>query len=396
MIYLENKRVSVIIPAAGNATRMRGIHKTMYRLAGVPVLIRALKAFHHIDSVGEMIVAVRPEDMEAVRRLVSHYPLDVPVLVVPGGSTRQESVTNALAVSDAQFDFVAIHDGARPLIDAEDITAVFDAAFSCGAAALGVPVKDTVKLTDNQRILETLPREKMVAIRTPQVFRKQLYLQGCEQAKKSHADYTDDCQLLEAIGAEIRVVYGQDSNIKVTTPSDLQIAEALLRESGRNENMNIRVGHGYDVHRLTQGRKLIIGGVAIPYEYGLEGHSDADVLVHAIMDSMFGALAMGDIGQHFPDTDGAYYNIDSMLLLKKTVEIVAQEGYSIGNIDSTILAQAPKMAPYIEQMRKNIAEVCGVDPEQISVKATTEERLGFTGSKEGMAAHAVCLLTGKN
>ena len=393
MIYLENKRVSVIIPAAGNATRMRGIHKTMYRLAGVPVLIRALKAFHHIDSVGEMIVAVRPEDMEAVRRLVSHYPLDVPVLVVPGGSTRQESVTNALAVSDAQFDFVAIHDGARPLIDTEDITAVFDAAFSCGAAALGVPVKDTVKLTDNQRIFETLPREKMVAIRTPQVFRKQLYLQGCEQAKKSHADYTDDCQLLEAIGAEIRVVYGRDSNIKVTTPSDLQIAEALLRESGRNENMNIRVGHGYDVHRLTQGRKLIIGGVEIPYEYGLEGHSDADVLVHAIMDSMFGALAMGDIGQHFPDTDGAYYNIDSMFLLKKTVGIVAQEGYSIGNIDSTILAQAPKLAPYIEQMRKNIAEVCGVDPEQISVKATTEERLGFTGSKEGMAAHAVCLLT---
>lgn len=396
MIYLDNKRVSVIIPAAGNATRMRGIHKTMYRLAGVPVLIRALKAFHHIDSVGEMIVAVRPEDMEAVRRLVSHYPLDVPVLVVPGGSTRQESVTNALAVADARFDFVAIHDGARPLIDTEDIIAVFDAAFSCGAAALGVPVKDTVKLTDNQRILETLPREKMVAIRTPQVFRKQLYLQGCEQAKKSHADYTDDCQLLEAIGAEIQIVYGQDSNIKVTTPSDLQIAEALLRESGRNENMNIRVGHGYDVHRLTQGRKLIIGGVAIPYEYGLEGHSDADVLVHAIMDSMFGALAMGDIGQHFPDTDGAYYNIDSMLLLKKTVEIVAQEGYSIGNIDSTILAQAPKLAPYIEQMRKNIAEVCGVDPEQISVKATTEERLGFTGSKEGMAAHAVCLLTGKN
>ena len=224
MIYLDNKRVSVIIPAAGNATRMRGIHKTMYRLAGVPVLIRALKAFHHIDSVGEMIVAVRPEDMEAVRRLVSHYPLDVPVLVVPGGSTRQESVTNALAVADARFDFVAIHDGARPLIDTEDIIAVFDAAFSCGAAALGVPVKDTVKLTDNQRILETLPREKMVAIRTPQVFRKQLYLQGCEQAKKSHADYTDDCQLLEAIGAEIQIVYGQDSNIKVTTPSDLQIA----------------------------------------------------------------------------------------------------------------------------------------------------------------------------
>ena len=392
---MDNKRVSVIIPAAGNATRMNGIHKTMYQLAGVPVLIRTLKAFHNIDCVGEIIAAVKPEDMDAVRRLIGHYPFDVPILVVPGGSTRQESVANALAASDARFDFVAIHDGARPLIAAEDIVAVFDAAFSCGAAALGVPVKDTVKLTDNQRILQTLPREKMIAIRTPQVFRKQLYLQGCEAAKKNGADYTDDCQLLEAIGAEICIVYGRDSNIKVTTPSDLQIAEALLQENREDKKMDIRVGHGYDVHRLVQGRKLVIGGVEIPYEYGLEGHSDADVLVHAIMDSLLGALAMGDIGQHFPDTDEAYCNIDSMLLLKETVKIVSQAGYAIGNIDSTILAQAPKLAPYIDQMRQRVADVCGVSRDHISIKATTEERLGFTGNKEGIAAHAVCLLIRK-
>ena len=199
---------------------------------------------------------MKPEDIEAIRRLIDLYPFDVPVSVVSGGSTRQESVTNALAASDARFDFVAIHDGARPLIAAEDIVAVFDAAFSCGAAALGVPVKDTVKLTENRRIIHTLPREKMIAIRTPQVFRKQLYLQGCEAAKKSNADYTDDCQLLEAIGAEIYIVYGQDSNIKVTTPSDLQVAEALLQENGGDEKMDIRVGHGYDVHRLVPGRKL--------------------------------------------------------------------------------------------------------------------------------------------
>lgn len=390
---MNHKRVSVIIPAAGNATRMNGIHKTMYRLAGVPVLIRTLKAFQNIDCVGEIIAAVKPEDIEAIRRLIDLYPFDVPVSVVSGGSTRQESVTNALAASDARFDFVAIHDGARPLIAAEDIVAVFDAAFSCGAAALGVPVKDTVKLTENRRIIHTLPREKMIAIRTPQVFRKQLYLQGCEAAEKSNADYTDDCQLLEAIGAEIYIVYGQDSNIKVTTPSDLQVAEALLQENGGDEKMDIRVGHGYDVHRLVPGRKLVIGGVEIPHEYGLEGHSDADVFVHAVMDSLFGALAMGDIGQRFPDTDGAYFNIDSMLLLKKTVGIVAEAGYTIGNIDGTILAQAPKLAPYIEQMRQRVAEVCGVSPERISIKATTEEQLGFTGNKEGIAAHAVCLLT---
>lgn len=392
---MNHKRVSVIIPAAGNATRMNGIHKTMYRLAGIPVLIRTLKAFHNIDCVGEIIAAVKPEDVDAVHRLTAHYSFDVPISVVSGGSTRQESVANALAASNTQFDFVAIHDGARPLIHVEDIIAVFDAAFSCGAAALGVPVKDTVKLTENKRIIRTLPREKMVAIRTPQVFQKQLYLQGCEAAQKNGADYTDDCQLLEAIGAEICIVYGQDSNIKVTTPSDLQVAEALLQENREEKSMDIRIGHGYDVHRLVQGRRLVIGGVEIPHECGLEGHSDADVLIHAIMDSMFGALALGDIGQHFPDTDGAYYNIDSMLLLKETVKIIAEAGYVIGNIDSTILAQAPKLAPYIEQMRKNIAEVCRINPEQISVKATTEERLGFTGNKEGIAAHAVCLLTGK-
>ena len=156
-----------------------------------------------------------------------------------------------------------------------------------------------------------------------------------------------------------------------------------------------RIGHGYDVHRLTEGRPLIIGGVNIPHEAGLLGHSDADVLVHAIMDSMLGALALGDIGKHFPDTDERYKGADSIELLRQVAKIIGTNGYSVANIDSTILAQAPKMAPHIEQMRKNVADAIGIDVSCVSVKVTTEEKLGFTGEKKGIAAHAVCLLTRK-
>lgn len=156
--------------------------------------------------------------------------------------------------------------------------------------------------------------------------------------------------------------------------------------------MQIRVGHGYDVHRLTEGRKLILGGVEIPWERGLLGHSDADVLTHAVMDALLGAAALGNIGQHFPDTDPAYEGADSVLLLEKTVELLAREGWKVGNIDSTVAAQRPKLMPYLDKMRENIAAACGVPLDRISVKATTEEGLGFTGSGEGMSAHSVCLI----
>ena len=154
----------------------------------------------------------------------------------------------------------------------------------------------------------------------------------------------------------------------------------------------IRIGHGYDVHRLTEGRKLILGGVNIPYEKGLLGHSDADVLVHAVMDSMLGALALGDIGKHFPDTSPEYEGADSISLLKRVSGIISEQGFSVGNIDSTIICQSPKLAPYIEKMRENIASAVGCEASQVSIKATTEERLGFTGSGEGISAHAVCVL----
>ncbi len=387
----QARSVTVIIPAAGSAMRMKGIHKTFFVLNGTPVLLRTIRLFEDHPAVGEIIVAVKEQDLEAAQEMIRKAALRVKTIVIVGGDSRHASVKNALKASDPSLPFVAIHDAARPLCGKEDIEAVFQKAFACGAAALGVPVKDTIKQTAEGKIVKTLPREELTAIQTPQVFEKARYLQGMQEAERTGADYTDDCQLIEAIGGEVAVVLGSDRNFKLTTPFDLRMAETL--ESGNEaEGMNIRIGHGYDVHRLTTDRKLILGGVDIPFHKGLDGHSDADVLAHAIMDGMLGALALGDIGKHFPDTDETYRGADSMKLMAHTVALIRQQGWEIGNIDATILAQAPKLAPYIAQMRQNIAAVCGISADRVSVKATTEEKLGFTGNGDGMAVHAVCLL----
>jgi len=211
-----------------------------------------------------------------------------------------------------------------------------------------------------------------------------------EEAVAAGRDFTDDCQLFEQAGHPVRLVPGLDTNLKLTTPEDIRLAEALLTD--RKEIGAMRIGHGYDVHKLVEGRPLILGGVSIPWEKGLLGHSDADVLTHAVMDALLGAAALGDIGGLFPDTDPAYAGADSIQLLRQVMARVRQEGYALGNLDVTVLAQQPKLKPYIPAMRACLADACGVPIEQISIKATTEEGLGFTGSGEGMAAHAVCLL----
>ena len=370
---------------------MAGVRKTLAMLAGIPVLVRALQAFDGLDCVGELIVVVKEEERAEYRALLSRYAWQTPVSFACGGLTRQESVINGLAASSDSFSYAAVHDAARPLIAREDIARVCEAAFHTGAAALGVPVKDTIKRVSAGRIVETPPRQELIAIQTPQVFEKALYRRGIDAARAAGRDYTDDCQLVEALGVPVSVVEGRDSNIKVTTQSDLPVAEALLGKE--KAQMEIRVGHGYDVHRLTEGRRLILGGVDIPFEKGLDGHSDADVLAHAVTDALLGAAAMGDIGQHFPDTDPAYRGADSIALLTRAVELLSAQGYRPVNVDATILAQAPKLAPHIPAMREKLALALGLPVSAVSIKATTEERLGFTGSGEGIAAHAVCLLT---
>ena len=347
--------------------------------------------FLPFSEVGEILVVTSPDKTAEYEAILS--PLDdkrVRVLGC-GGKTRQQSVFAGIRAVSEQAEFVAIHDGARPLVPAEVIAEAFRTAAESGAAIPALPVKDTIKVVKDGIILQTPERSSLFQAQTPQVFRKRDYLDAMEQALAENLGFTDDAQLFERTGRQVRITQGSEANLKITTPADIPAAEAALCIE-KTEEKTMRIGHGYDVHRLVPERKLILGGVEIPYEKGLLGHSDADVLLHAIMDAMLGALALGDIGGHFPDNDPAYKGADSRVLLREVNRLIREAGYRPGNIDATVAAQAPKLKPHIPAMREKIATDLSIPVSAVSVKATTEEGLGFTGSGEGISATAVCLL----
>ncbi len=380
----------VIVVAAGSSTRMGGRDKLFLPLSGKPVLVYSLTALQCCPEVRQIVVVTRREKIEQVKVLCRTHGLDKVIHVVCGGESRQQSVGAGLSCLQ-DCDYVAIHDGARPLLDPRDASRVIADAHAYGAAALGIYTRDTVKIADDTGfILQTPPRRRTVQIQTPQVFQSSLYRRAWREAEQTGADYTDDCQLVEAVGQPVFITQGKASNLKITTPEDLLAARGYLEEAPK-----MRIGHGYDVHRLTEGRKLILGGVEIPFEKGLLGHSDADVLTHAVMDALLGAAALGDIGQHFPDNDVAYKDADSIQLLEKVTQILHTCGYRIVNIDVTLAAEKPKVGRYLGVMRENIAHACAMTVDAVSVKATTEEGMGFTGAGEGMSATAVCLITGE-
>lgn len=369
--------VTAIIVAAGASRRM-GFDKLRYCLSdGRTVLETSCALFAAHPAVDELVLVAggnRPQ-CEAIAAACPK-----PCTVVQGGATRADSVHNGLAAAKGQL--VAIHDAARPFASEEVITQVLQAAAKTGAAAPAVPVKDTIKVADKDgKVVTTPDRATLYAVQTPQCFDRALYLQALEAVSGEKASLvTDDCSLFELAGLPVTLTAGDYANLKITTKEDLQ-----------KEN-TMRIGHGYDVHRLVEDRKLILGGVEVPYEKGLLGHSDADVLLHAVMDAVLGAAALGDIGQHFPDTDPAYKGADSLALTREVAKIIAAHGYKVGNIDATILCQRPKLAPHIPAMRQNIADAFGLPLDAVSVKATTEEHLGFTGEGLGIAAHAVALI----
>ena len=370
-----DKSVSAVLVAAGASRRM-GFDKLTADLGGKTVLERSIEAFDSHPDITELIL-VAGENKAWVEGLAKKCRK--PVQVVQGGSTRAQSVRSGVLA--AKGELLAIHDAARPFVSGQVITAALQAAARCGAAAPAVPVKDTIKLVKRQGqvLVDHTPlRENLMAVQTPQCFDRALYLECMEKVQSDTV--TDDCSLAEQAGHAVELTPGDYENYKITTPEDL-----------RGEK-KMRIGHGYDVHQLVEGRKLIMGGVEIPFEKGLLGHSDADVLAHAVMDALLGAAALGDIGKHFPDTDPAYAGADSLQLMAHVARILKENGYRVENIDATILCQKPKLAPYIEQMRANMAEVLHIDISQLSVKATTEEHLGFTGQGLGIAVHAVALL----
>ena len=382
------KRVTAVLVAAGSSTRM-GFDKLSFDLGGETVVQRSIRAFAECPLVDE-IVLVAGKNREFLEQQAA--ACQKPVQVVPGGATRAESAKNGVLAASGEI--VAVHDAARPFVSEAVIEAALNAAALCGAAAPAVPVKDTVKtakrgdgktVPEGCSVTETPDRSTLYAVQTPQCFDRAAYLAALDELDEASARLvTDDCSLFELTGRPVELVQGDYANIKITTREDLPRAE--------NGGKKMRIGHGYDVHRLVEGRKLILGGVEVPYEKGLLGHSDADVLAHAVMDAVLGAAALGDIGQHFPDTAEEYAGADSLMLARRVAEIMTEHGWRIENIDATILCQRPKLAPHIPAMRAKLAEAFGMPVDAVSVKATTEEHLGFTGEGLGIAAHAVALI----
>ncbi len=379
-IMIDNKKVSAVIVGGGKSSRM-GFNKLMYKINNIPVIMHSIAAFEDNELTDEIVV-VCGDNINEIEQMVKVFKK--PISVVKGGNYRFESVVNG--VNAASGYFVAIHDGARPYVSNEVINNALLQAAKTGASAPCVNVKDTIKLADeNKNVVNTPNRELLFAIQTPQCFVKQTYLQIAQ--KNKNLNITDDCALYENANETVVLTLGDYANIKITTKEDLP-----LISNNKKEGFNMRIGHGYDVHRLVENRKLILGGVHIPFELGLLGHSDADVLLHSICDSILGACALRDIGYHFPDSANTYKDVSSINLLKKIVQLISEHNYTIINIDSTVICQAPKLAPYIPQMIENIANATGIDRNCVSVKATTEEGLGFTGAKQGISSHCVCLL----
>lgn len=377
-----DKKVTAIITAAGKGSRMKAsLPKQFLELHGRSVLERAVEPFQNSCYVDDILVVSDKDFEELCKNICCKFSKVKEV--VTGGNERQDSVNNGL--KHVHEGYVLIHDGARPYVTEEVINNVIFDTEKFGAAVPCVPVKETVRQLQGKNFAEvksadskTLDRNSLYTVQTPQGFETTLIKKAFKKAYEEGFYGTDDASLAERMGVQVAISEGSYANIKITTKEDLPV--------------EMRVGTGYDVHRLEVNRKLFLCGVEIPFEKGLLGHSDADVAVHALMDAMLGAAAMGDIGKHFPDSDMRYKDISSMKLLEKVKELVKEKGWTLNNADITIMAQRPKLLPYIGQMKENIAAALDIEPDCINVKATTTERLGFVGREEGIAAEAVCIL----
>ena len=370
----KDKQVTAIITAAGKGSRMgASLPKQFLKIGNKTILEKAILPFEKAECIDHILVVSGAEFVEVCQDICQG--MTKVRKVIEGGKERQDSVNNALKL--VEEGYVLIHDGARPHITEKVILNVLEDVSKVGAAVAAVPVKDTIRqqCEDGGK---TLKRSELYSVQTPQGFEVSLIKEAFAKAYEDGFYGTDDAGLVDRMGKTVAISEGDYANIKITTKEDMP--------------MEVRIGTGFDVHRLVEGRKCIICGVDIPFERGLLGHSDADVALHALMDAMLGAAALGDIGKHFPDTDPKYKGISSIKLLEYVNQFIAAEGYSLGNADVTIMAQKPKMLPHIQEMRENIAKALNVPVSAINVKATTTEKLGFVGREEGIAAEAVCIL----
>jgi 2-C-methyl-D-erythritol 4-phosphate cytidylyltransferase/2-C-methyl-D-erythritol 2,4-cyclodiphosphate synthase len=432
--------VSAIIAAGGHGSRLGGAELKQLRLVGGrAVLERSVSAFVAHPAIAEVIVAL-PQHLvdDPPPYLRDHADAGKPVRLVAGGDRRQDSVANAFRAAAPASDLIVIHDAARPFVSADVITRTIEAAAESGAALAALQARDTVKRAvgppkSGPHVLlvdETIARETIFLAQTPQAFRRDVLAAAFDYAMRTHAEGTDEAALAERAGHTVRLVDGDASNIKITTPEDLIVADAIARSADRlrpgsgvsrrsspdhsraeaeasgSTNTDAdgargfsrapvrtgRAGTGYDLHRLDAGRPLVIGGVTIRSDRGAVGHSDADVACHAITDAILGAAGRGDIGRLFPDTDPRWKNASSLDLLARAAAVVREGGHEIGNVDVTIILEAPKIRDYVNAMRDAIAGALGIDADRVSVKGKTNEGVDAIGRGEAIAAHAIALI----
>ena len=372
--------VAAIIVAGGRGARAGAPEpKQFVDLGGGRTMLdMTIAAFVRIPQVTEVIVAVPAGYLDRV-------PRSLRVRSVEGGERRQDSMANAFSLVSTEADVVLVHDAARPYVSQRLILETIDSAAVYGAAIAALPVRDTVKrapaVGHSHVISETLRREEIFLAQTPQGFRRDI-LEAAIAAAATF-DVTDEATLVERTGVPVHIVNGDPANVKVTMPEDLVNARTPT----------VRVGAGYDLHRLVAGRPLILAGVRIPFDRGLDGHSDADIVCHAITDAILGASSLGDIGRFFPDTDPKWKDADSIELLRGAAAAVRAAGFAIANVDVTVIAERPKLLPYLEQMRGNLAAALGIDVDTVSIKGKTNEKVDAAGRGEAMACHAVALIT---
>ena len=384
--------VSAIIAAGGRGARLGGDQpKQFLPLCGRPILQRSVEAFVQHDRITEIVVALPPD-------LASDPPDYLkngskPIAVIDGGERRQDSVANAFALVAGRADVVVIHDAARPLVSSDLIRRTLDAAIEHGAAIAAQPATDTVKRGDADGVIvDTLPRGEMFLAQTPQAFRVAVLRDALAHGS---VEATDEATLAERAGHRVRLVAGDARNMKITTADDLALAERVIGPpaNGPLGEAALRIGNGYDLHRLAEGRPLILGGVEIPFDRGLAGHSDADAVCHAVTDAILGGAGAGDIGRHFPDTEAAWKDANSLSLLARAVQIVGEARFSVVNVDVVVIAERPKLVPYIDLMRASLARALGLAVDRVSIKGKTNEGVDSTGAGASIAVHAVALLS---
>ncbi len=378
---MSNGDIYCIITAAGRSVRMgSSVDKLLLMHRGQPIVRWAVRAMQKVEPAGVVVVA--PADrLDLYEDLLA----DLHVSVVAGGASRSESVNRGLLAIPPEFlGYVLVHDAARPFVSASLVNRVIAGVREHGACVPVVGPVDTMYRIEDHKALEVLPREMLAAAQTPQGFTLEMLREAYQVCLRKGQSATDEGSMVLSCGHQVHVIAGERGNIKLTTPEDLKML---------NDERMWRAGTGYDVHQLAEGRQLILGGVRIPSSRGLLGHSDADVLLHAVMDALLGAVSLGDIGMHFPDTSEEYRGADSLGLLKVVGDMVAQAGGHISNVDATLILEEPRLTPYKDLMRRNIAVTLGLDIGQVNVKATTNERMGHIGRGEAVACHAVATVS---